>query len=150
VAELRERRPLSFATLTPKESSFLETVAPEQQQIVNLGWRYEALFLLQWALAMVPELPHPSAVCDVSAVAQTMLGTDETEFIAKAALRPSGELLDALDLHVRLHWGVRQARLDGQDPVNRLGGGVIQERHHALNWLVRFEGAEWDDVDTPT
>jgi hypothetical protein len=34
--------------------------------------------------------------------------------------------------------------MKGLDP------GVIQERHHALNWLVRFEDAEWDDVDTPT
>jgi hypothetical protein len=27
---------------------------------------------------------------------------------------------------------------------------VVQERHVALNWLIRFEGAEWDQVDTPT
>jgi hypothetical protein len=34
-------------------------------------------------------------------------------------------------------------------PAN-LNDGVLQERHHALNWLVRFEDREWDDVDTPT
>lgn len=28
--------------------------------------------------------------------------------------------------------------------------GVVAERHHALNWLVRFMDADWDDVDTPT
>jgi hypothetical protein len=28
--------------------------------------------------------------------------------------------------------------------------GVVAERHHALNWLVCFGDADWDDVDTPT
>ena len=59
-------------------------------------------------------------------------------------------ILDALDLHYRLHWYVRQMKLDGQEPPPGLEGGVIQERHHALNWLVRFEDRDWDDVDTPT
>jgi len=63
--------------------------------------------------------------------------------------RPAGEILDALDLHYRLHWAVRQARLDKREPAG-LDGGVILERHHALNWLVRFEESDWDDVDTPT
>ena len=31
-----------------------------------------------------------------------------------------------------------------------LEGGVIYERHYALNWLFCFEQADWDDVDTPT
>ena len=28
--------------------------------------------------------------------------------------------------------------------------GVVLERHRALNWLVRFAHADWDDVDMPT
>jgi len=150
VAELRQRRPTAFRVLTPKESSFLEAVAPEQQLIVNFAWRYEALFLLQWALGLAPDLPHPSRICDVSAVARTMLDASEEDVLARAALRPTAAMLDALDLHFRLHWAVRQARLDGKDGVNGLDPGVVQERHHALNWLVRFEDADWDDVDTPT
>jgi len=27
---------------------------------------------------------------------------------------------------------------------------VLMERHRALNWLVRFQHAGWDEVDTPT
>src|SRR5262249_16959283 len=150
VAELGRRRPTAFRVLTPKESSFLEAVAPEQQQIVNFAWRYEALFLLQWALGLVPDLPHPSRICDVRAVARTMLDISEDDFLAKAALRPNAAVLDALDLHFRLHWAVRQARLDGKDGAKDVDAGVILERHHALNWLVRFEDADWDDVDTPT
>jgi Domain of unknown function (DUF4272) len=150
IAELQERRPAAFQVLTPNESSFLNTAAPEQQQIVNFTWRYEALFLLQWALGLMPDLPHPSRICDVPAVARTMLDTSEEDLLARAALRPTAAVLDALDLHFRLHWAVRQARLDGKDGVDGLDPGAVLERHHALNWLVRFEDADWDDVDTPT
>jgi hypothetical protein len=136
--------------LTPNESSFLNTAAPEQQQIVNFGWRHEALFLLQWTLGLASDLPHPSRICDVSAVGRTMVDTSEEDVLARAALRPTAAVLDALDLHFRLHWAVRQARLDGNGGMEGLDPGVVQERHHALNWLVRFEDTDWDDVDTPT
>lgn len=150
VAELKEKRPLAFGALTPNERSFLDATAPDQQQIANFAWRYEALFLLQWALGLAPDLPHPGGICDVPTVARIMLGLSEEALLAGAKLRPIGTLLDALDLHFRLHWAVRQARLDGNDGMKGLDPGVIQERHHALNWLVRFEDANWDDVDTPT
>ena len=150
IAELRQRRPAAFRVLTPNELSFLNAAAPEQQQIVNFTWRYEALFLLQWALGLVPDLPHPSRICDVPAVARLMLDTSEDDLLARAGLRSTAALLDALDLHFRLHWAVRQARLDGKDGVGGVDSGAVLERHHALNWLVRFEDADWDDVDTPT
>jgi hypothetical protein len=150
VTELESKRPLAFGALTPSELLFLNAAAPDQQQITNFTWRYEALFLLQWALGLATDLPHPTGICDVRAVARTMLDANEEALLAGAQLRPAAALLDALDLHFRLHWAVRQARLDGKDGVNGLDGGVIQERHHALNWLVRFDGADWDEVDTPT
>jgi hypothetical protein len=68
----------------------------------------------------------------------------------RLALRPAVEILDALDLHYRLHWLVRQARLDGKPLPAGVDAGVVSERHHALNWLTRFEEAGWDETDTPT
>jgi hypothetical protein len=79
-----------------------------------------------------------------------MLDVSEEELLAHTHLRPTAAVLDALDLHLRLHWAARQARLDGNGGMKGLDPGVVQERHHALNWLVRFEEADWDDVDTPT
>ncbi|PSD21825.1 hypothetical protein C7E13_19565 [Stenotrophomonas maltophilia] len=57
---------------------------------------------------------------------------------------------DALDLHYRLHWVAREAQRQGAPMPGALEGGVIYERHYALNWLFCFEQADWDDVDTPT
>src|SRR5262245_44835213 len=50
VADLRQKRPLAFLALTPKESLFLNDEAPDQQQITNFAWRYEAAWMLGWAL----------------------------------------------------------------------------------------------------
>ena len=65
-------------------------------------------------------------------------------------LRPLPELLDALDSVYRRHWLVRQARLDDQPAPIGLHPSVVYERHYALNWLLRFDEQDWDEVGTPT
>ncbi len=155
VSDLREKRPLAYRALTPKECLFLNEEAPDQQQITNFAWRYEASWMLAWALGLVEELCYPSETCDVDVLSKILLGLEEEAFLANAKLLPTETLLDALDLHFRLHWLVRQDQQDGKAPDGEMGGkdlnpGVVLERHHALNWLVQHEGAEWDDVQTPT
>ncbi len=145
VTQLKEMRPLSFQYLTPLEKDFLDADSPEEQLIINAAWRYEALYLLLWALQLRDDLPFPSQTCDVPWVGQTLFPLDEQQFIDNATLRPTSELLEQLDLHYRLHWASRNGAQD-------LSNGVVMERHHALNWLLEFEnvGVEWDDVETPT
>jgi hypothetical protein len=106
--------------------------------------------VLLWALGQLTDLPPPTAICDVPALARIMLGRDAESFIADAALRPTGTVLDALDMHYRLHWAIRQSRQDRKPVGIDLDASVVQERHVALNWLVRFADADWDSVDTPT
>jgi hypothetical protein len=155
VADLREKRPLALRALTPKEQAFLNDAAPDQQQITNFAWRYEALWLLAWALGLVEELCYPSETCDVGILSKTLLALDEEALLKNVKLLPTETLLDALDLHFRLHWLVRQRQQDDKPSNGEMGGsdldpGVVLERHHALNWLVHHGGAEWDDVQTPT
>jgi hypothetical protein len=155
VSDLREKRPLGFRALTAKECLFLNDEAPDQQQIINFAWRYEASWMLAWALGLVDELCYPSETCDVGILSKTFLDLDEEALLKNAKLLPTETLLDALDLHFRLHWLVRQRQQDGKPADGEMGGsdldpGVILERHHALNWLVQHGGAEWDDVQTPT
>jgi hypothetical protein len=153
VEELKDR-PLALRALTPKERAFLNDAAPDQQQITNFVWRYEALWMLAWAIGLVEELCYPSETCDVGILSRILLASNEEALLKKAKLLPTETLLDALDLHFRLHWLVRQ-RQNGKAPDGEMGGndlnpGVVLERHHALNWLVQHGGTEWDDVQTPT
>ncbi|MBB1649251.1 DUF4272 domain-containing protein [Delftia sp. UME58] len=145
--QLFQRLPAAQAALTPNEREFMATARPSEEAIAKFGWRYEAAYLLEWALGLVDTLPFPDAICDVPLTSRTLL---QAGALHAARMRPDSEILDALDQHYRLHWIVRQAQVQQQPAPAGLSADVLMERHHALNWLVRFEGNDWDDVDTPT
>ncbi len=148
--ELQEKFPLAMGALSPKELEFMQAAVPSQQDILEHTGRYEALFLLQWALGLHRELPFPNQVCDVALVARVMFDSEMQQHVGDASLRTTGELLDALDSHFRFHWTTRQELLHQGDVPGGLLPEVVAERHYALNWLTQFEEADWDDVDTPT
>ena len=150
IAELNGRVPLAFVALSAAETAFLAASPPDKKQLPVFSWRYESLLVLQWALGLAPDLPHPGDICDVPALAKRMLAANPERLVAGATLRPARDILGALDLHYRLHWAVRQSRLDNRPAPEGIESSVVYERHYALNWLVRFEDAEWDKVDTPT
>jgi len=110
------------------------------------------LSLLLWALGSPEVLPFPSGICDVPLIAEKMLSVDQHVFVENAALRSTEELLDALDLHYRLHWAAVEARVNKKKTLEGLDEGVVRERHHALNWLLHFQNnnVDWDEIDTPT
>lgn len=148
---LFERLPSAQANLTPGEQAFLFDDAPAESAVVQFGWRYECLFLLEWALGLAEVLPFPRTICDVPLATRAMLDAgDVAGAMSSMRMRSDSDILDALDLHYRLHWLIRQARLKDSALPPAIDAGVVAERHRALNWLVRFEDREWDDVDTPT
>lgn len=150
VADLQQRFPPAFAGLTERERDFLAKDAPTAQEITAFLWRYEAILVLQWALGLQESLPFPDAICDVAAISSTVIERATEGLRQQPVVRSATEVLDALDLHYRLHWATRQALLKKTAVPASLNDSVLQERHHALNWLVRFEDRDWDDVDTPT
>jgi hypothetical protein len=148
--ELQKRFPPAFAGLTDAERNFLAQEKPTEEEATRFLWRYEAILVLQWALGLQDGLPFADAICDVSAISRTAIERGTEGLRKQPAMRPATEILDALDLHYRQHWATRQAILKKSPAPAGLNDGVLQERHHALNWLVRFEDRDWDDVDTPT
>ncbi|GHD12878.1 DUF4272 domain-containing protein [Tianweitania populi] len=138
------------AFFTPKERAFMAESDPEQQDRVNFTWRYEGVNVLLWALGIFDELPRPEAICDVPRIAATLrdFGTDGLK--KRARLRPQREILDAADLIYRYDWAVVNARIKGEPTPSDLDGSVVQERHHALNWLIGYQDQAWDDVSTDT
>ncbi|MBK9580179.1 MAG: DUF4272 domain-containing protein [Fibrobacterota bacterium] len=147
--DLRERLPGAFDCLTPAERAFLLQDQPSVQEITNFTWRYECIALLLWSLGMLDPLVAPNQICDVPAIAKTILSADQTAFVRDAKFRPVSEILDQLDIHYRLQWLSHQSRVDGKDLPNGLLAGVITERLYALNWLTRTQDVPWDDIETP-
>lgn len=148
--EIMQRIGLADSALSPLERKFIMDRLPTQKDTVQFAWCYECALTLAWAVGVVDKLPFPGATCDVDLLAQKLLKLGVGGVNAVAKLRPTSELLDSLDLHQRLHWITRQAKVAKKEAPAGLVPGVIQERHRALNWLVQFENAHWDDVDTPT
>ncbi|OEZ59075.1 DUF4272 domain-containing protein [Duganella sp. HH105] len=150
VDDLKKRFPPAFAGLTDAERVFLAKDAPTEQETTQFLWRYEAILVLQWVLGLQEELPFADAICDVASISRTVIERGTEGLRKQLAMRPAVEILDALDLHYRQHWTTRQAILKKAAAPAGLNDGVLQERHHALNWLVHFEDRDWDEVDTPT
>jgi hypothetical protein len=145
---LKEQFSIVFDALSPAEQAFLDGKISDENQIVQFAWRYEGVALLMWVLGILPELPFPKEICDVSKIAKIALDWDAWK--DKCEVKNIKDVLDVLDLHYRLHWLCRQSGIDGTTPSVDLDCGVLFERHYALNWLIHFENSDWDDVDTPT
>jgi hypothetical protein len=135
---------------TPKEKEFIGNSSPKQQDRIQFSWRYEAYWVMLWALGYVETLDYPGKVCDVPKAVKFLQDNSTENFIAKAKPRKLSEILDQADLIYRYNWAVVNARLKQQPAPAGMDGGVVLERHHALNWLIGYMNQEWDDVTTDT
>jgi hypothetical protein len=134
---------------TPNEQAFLVSLYPDSEDRFALIWRYEAVWVLLWALGYVDTLEFPEDVCDAPRAADVILGTPVDDFVVRATLRPAAQILDEADLIYRCHWATFEAR--GQEDVpGNMDPDVVIERHHALNWLIGYANRPWDDVPTDT
>ena len=106
--------------------------------------------MLLWALGLVDEIAFPTSPVDVSAIDQIVRRPGPAALMRCTSLRPTGEILDHLDLMYRCHWITTEAVAQGTSAPPELAPGVVMERHHALNWLTCHEHAAWDDVRTDT
>jgi len=138
--------------LTPDEAVFLSDPKPDQQTIFHFTWRCEALFLLMWAAGLVENLPFPDRQTNTEDIWSRFSPFDESlwPFIRGLTLRSKAEILDASDLIYRLHWATLQAHIEGQPPPGGLDPEVVQEWHHAVDWLTKYGDADWDEVRTDT
>ena len=48
------------------------------------------------------------------------------------------------------HWKARDARLFGRPQPTDIDIEIVQERHHAINWIIGYDGLPWDEVTTDT
>jgi Domain of unknown function (DUF4272) len=136
--------------LTPKEKVFLANNAPSKNDLVQFSWRYEAAWVLLWALSFVDKLEMPTQICDVNQAVAFMKERDTKKFTSDAKLRKQSELLDQADRIYRYHWAIVDARIKNKAAPGSLKSSVVLERHYALNWLIGYMDQDWDDISTDT
>ncbi|WP_170855458.1 DUF4272 domain-containing protein [Variovorax sp. CF079] len=141
--------------LTPEERSFLGMDARNAKQVANMSWQSERLLVLLWALRKIEEIPSPAEQCRLGTLEELLPPYGDQSlavFRESARLRSEDELFDAaVDLQT-LHALARQRT---KEPSHRASEPavdieVVQERHHAINWLVGYEAQSWNEITTDT
>lgn len=138
--------------VTPNEKLFLEN--PIDDKKTQETWKCEGIWVLMWALKIVDQLGFPNEMADLNNIPfeNYPIGKDKdpNDFInAQKDLRFKTEILDANDLYYRLDWACVDARIN-DNPIKQVNSGVVYERHYALNWLINYMNADWDDVTCDT
>jgi len=135
---------LKFASAN--ELRLLNADTSTKQEKANAAWLVECVQALGWCLGVVDLDPFAGCDDDLASHFPPPF-TNPTEFIANARLRPFPELYQQADLHYRLHWAARDARLRGTDSL--VNERIIEERRKALDWVVGVE-ADWDNMPVDT
>lgn len=139
--------------LTPIELEYASSPSPTKQQQVNASWRSEALLVLLWALGELEQMPPLNEQCDTGEFQRILPPFAEvsvSKFIEEASRRSDEVLTDLADELLNFHWEARDARVHGRPVPSHLDIGIIQERHHAINWVIGYDGLPWDEVTTDT
>lgn len=148
---VRSRDKFSAAALfTPDEAAFVDDPSPSAEDRVQFRGRHEGLGVMLWALGFESELVAPAKPVDAARIVKLVIDKGPQKLRAEARLRSPKEILDAADLIYRYDWACASARMSSGPAPKGLDCGVVLERHHALNWLVGYQGQNWDDVSTDT
>ena len=137
-------------SFTPREQVFITNPKPTSQDLVQFSWRYEGFGVMLWALSYLHEMGKPAEPFEAPKLARILIDLGAKEFRRKSAMRPAAEVLDAADLIYRYNWAVTDARINRRSPPGGLNASVVYERHYALNWLIGYQGQDWDDVSIDT
>lgn len=123
-----------------------ETLSEEEAR--NLSWRVECIKVLLWSINKIDDLGLP--IDEASDIFNLIPGYIESseEFVNGAVIRDTTEILDASDLIYRIHWAIKQARIDNTE-IPSINPDVVQEWHQAINWITFYED-RWDDITTDT
>ena len=136
--------------VSPKERVYLLAPARTKKDNINISWRIENLNVLLWALGQSDSLVYPNVECRISDYKNLPnLNGDPTEWINKAKIRSTEDILNETDLIYRIHWATEEASINGEHMPAGLNEDVVEERHFALNWLTMYEKL-WDDITTDT
>ena len=139
--------------LTRDELAFISAPDPSEKQVINYSWQAERLVVLLWALGLIDNLPDADEQCDPSIFRECIPpfnGQSVEWFIANAKLRAEDELWEMAETLLDLHWQARDSKLNGRSSREAVDIEIVQERHHAINWVTGYCGLPWDEITTDT
>lgn len=135
-----------FQHASMHEQNLLSRLEHTKQETINVTWQTECVQSLAWCLGLVGLNPFQRCDDNLASLFPKPF-TDPNCFISAATLRSFDEIFQQADLHYRLHWAARNARLRGRQ--TNLVEGLISERRRPLDWVIGVE-ANWDEISLDT
>ncbi|MBT9553669.1 MAG: DUF4272 domain-containing protein [Hydrogenophaga sp.] len=139
--------------LSNVERDFLLNDHPSRRDGIHFSWQLETFYFLAWCAGLLACNEIPNEESSVKPILHLFpVGAEKPDRLRAAIhLRDKSEVLDRADILYRLHWAVRNAQVTGSDAPKGIDGGVVQEWHRAVNWMIRYDGEDnWDNVGTDT
>ena len=138
--------------MSPTELAYVSAETPTEKQTSETTWLVERLIVLLWALMKV-ELPAPNKQADPVLFLDSVppfSNDSASDFLRTAVRRSEDELLEMAEALLQFHWRARDAELHSRPMPADVNLEIVQERHHAINWIVGYEGLAWDEITTDT
>lgn len=130
---------------TPQEAALLAGTAEAPERFAR---RKEALHALLWALGRVELLGAPRHETDFEEATRRLRRHSGTEFLERAQLRPSEEILEEAAVHYACHGSLAAIAAAGRPPEDsQLRVEVVRERTLALLWLIQHLRQDWDSLE---
>ena len=131
--------------VTAQEKALVHKPKLSEQEIAEIQWRSESIWLMLWALNKVKNLDLPKNEVNTEEIFSLIPGFFEntSDYISTAKLRPRSDILDEADFAFRLNWALRESAQRNQTLVG-INEGVARERYISLNWILGIT-TEWHE-----
>ena len=137
-------------SVSPLEKQFLLKENYLQEELDEVSWKRESLFMLLWTLREVKEINEPNDEGDISIEILQKLSSDPLLWVKQVAIRSTDEISKAEEDIYNIHWAVRNATINNQKIPNNYNINVVFNRHYAINWVEKYNDAEWDNITVDT
>jgi hypothetical protein len=139
--------------LSNVENAYLFNKESTDRDNIHFSWQLETMCFVAWCAGLLDCAEIPNGESSVKSILHLFPSATEQpdRLLAAIKLRSKSEVLDRADLMYRLHWAVRNAELMGTAAPSSINGGVVQEWHRAVNWMICYDSEnDWDQVGTDT
>jgi hypothetical protein len=133
------------AALTPAERAFLTAAEPGDEDRFHAATKMEAILVLMWALGVLEDMGPPVPSDSLYATLMVHVG-QLADVEPDASLRGDEQVVDALDLYVRMALTITAMSEQGDDLPEGVDPVCVVVRAGALRWLVD-RAADFDDTE---
>ncbi len=133
------------------EKYLLRSDDADEAERAKLSFRFEAAYMLAWALGFVDEAPDPSSECDPELVTAFFsnipaLFTETEDFLADAAFRRISVLHDEFLFYKMTALYFSHIKETDKEDSSNVHPAAAYERYIVLSWLFDTDDMGWDEL----